>query len=552
MGLHKFVCGGQVPVRFGVLSPVTPFLFHSSLPGDGRGHGGNHALLQRPAQVCVWRKTTGSQHHRPSLLLCAALPFIPTHQVTDAGMEAIARSCAGLNKFVADNYRFGGKGIASSLFLLSPIPFFHQDNPSPSSCGICIPNPLLPHHQVTDAGMEAIARSCTGLNKFVADNYRFGGKGIAALLLHCTELNDLTLVNSASAGQPLPMPAPSKQPPLLPASLPTTLALCRLCLKDQRNAAMWQPVMEACGGSLETLILGRNMGSWDVALEGLVARSKTAVLRQVRGVERVRNETGFGRGVEERGGVWGQPGDAHSGAQHGQLGRAHLVFNSPLPRHSPLQLLVEKTLLSDRPLHGLAHCPHLELIGVVHSTHCTQWSLNSPYSPLSPCRPPFRCSWKGNLIGPRPTRPGPLLVEKTLLSDHALHALAQCPNLELMGIVHSPHCTDEGMAAVAAGCPQLRWVHIDGWATGHIGDTALTAIAKHCSQLQLRWVHIDGWATGHIGDVALTAIAKHCSQLQMLWGHNDGRATVHSGEIALTAIAKHCSKLQVLMLPVCR
>ena len=67
----------------------------------------------------------------------------------------------------------------------------------------------------------------------------------------------------------------------LPETLsPGASVLRRLCLKDQGTFHIWSSLI---GGSpkLETLILARNLGTWDQLLEGALGEGQLSELSQV-------------------------------------------------------------------------------------------------------------------------------------------------------------------------------------------------------------------------------------------------------------------------------
>jgi len=63
--------------------------------------------------------------------------------------------------------------------------------------------------------------------------------------------------------------------------LPESLNLRRLCLKDQSVSLMWAPLLEAAR-KVETLILARNLGTWDPVLASSLGAGKMPELTQVR------------------------------------------------------------------------------------------------------------------------------------------------------------------------------------------------------------------------------------------------------------------------------
>lgn len=68
--------------------------------------------------------------------------------------------------------------------------------------------------------------------------------------------------------------------PVAQLDLPEALNLRRLCLKDQSMSQMWVPLLEAAR-KVETLILARNLGSWDPVLTASLGAGRMPELTQV-------------------------------------------------------------------------------------------------------------------------------------------------------------------------------------------------------------------------------------------------------------------------------
>ena len=78
-----------------------------------------------------------------------------------------------------------------------------------------------------------------------------------------------------------------------------------------------------------------------------------------------------------------------------------------------------------------------------------------------------------------------MYVERLHITDRALQAIGKCSKMEALVVVRASHCTNQGMASLAAGCPGLRRLHVESWAPGHLGDAGLVSLAKHCKGLQV-------------------------------------------------------------------
>ncbi|CAI5487307.1 unnamed protein product [Closterium sp. Naga37s-1] len=135
-----------------------------------------------------------------------------------------------------------------------------------------------------------------------------------------------------------------------------------------------------------------------------------------------------------------------------------------------------------------------------------------------------------------------IYVERVQITDKGLQCIGKCPKLEALVVVRTPECTDAGMAAVAAGCSGLKRLHVEGWAPGHLGDPGLSAIARHCRQLQ------ELLLVSHACTVSsLQLLASNCPSLERLTlcsGHN-------MGDPELATLAYSCSNLRRLCVKAC-
>jgi len=70
------------------------------------------------------------------------------------------------------------------------------------------------------------------------------------------------------------------------------------------------------------------------------------------------------------------------------------------------------------------------------------------------------------------------------ISDIGLEAIAKCSNLEVLHLIRSPKCSDEGLVAVAKGCNKsLRKLRV-GWDMQEIGSIGLMGVAEYCVNLK--------------------------------------------------------------------
>ncbi|VFQ69204.1 unnamed protein product [Cuscuta campestris] len=133
-------------------------------------------------------------------------------------------------------------------------------------------------------------------------------------------------------------------------------------------------------------------------------------------------------------------------------------------------------------------------------------------------------------------------LERLQVGDFGLRAVAKCLDLEILHLVKTPECSDEGVVAVAKSCKLLRKVHIDGWKTNRIGDEGLLAIAENCSYLkELVLIGLNPTST------SLSAIASNCRQLERL--ALCGSETIADPEVS--CIAKKCVSLKKLCIKGC-
>ncbi|KAJ3693291.1 hypothetical protein LUZ60_008771 [Juncus effusus] len=158
----------------------------------------------------------------------------------------------------------------------------------------------------------------------------------------------------------------------------------------------------------------------------------------------------------------------------------------------------------------------------------------------------FRCSgdWDPLLeeISIKVTGLTEIHLEKLQVSDRGLSALSLCPNLEVLHLVKTPECTDNGITSIAQKCNLLRKIHIDGWKTNRIGDSGLISIAKKCPNLQ-ELVLIGVNPTSK----SLELIASNCPNLERL--ALCGSETF--GDPEISCIASKCKSLKKLCIKGC-
>ncbi|XP_060199390.1 F-box protein At1g47056-like [Lycium barbarum] len=133
-------------------------------------------------------------------------------------------------------------------------------------------------------------------------------------------------------------------------------------------------------------------------------------------------------------------------------------------------------------------------------------------------------------------------LERLQVSDAGLSAISKCLILEILHLVKTPECTNNGLKIVAESCKLLRKLHIDGWKTNRISDEGLIAVAKHCPNLQeLVLIGVNPTCA------SLEKLATNCLNLERL--ALCGSETV--GDPELSCIAAKCIALRKLCIKSC-
>ncbi|KAI4389526.1 hypothetical protein MLD38_001742 [Melastoma candidum] len=158
----------------------------------------------------------------------------------------------------------------------------------------------------------------------------------------------------------------------------------------------------------------------------------------------------------------------------------------------------------------------------------------------------FRCSgdWDRllQLMSDRVTGVVEVHLEKIQVGDVGLSSLSNFPNLEILHLVKTVECTNFGLVAVAERCKLLRKLHIDGCKANRFGDEGLSAVAKHCPNLQ-ELVLIGVNPT----KLSLDLLASNCLNLERL--ALCGSDTV--GDAEISCIAGKCIALKKLCIKSC-
>lgn len=133
-------------------------------------------------------------------------------------------------------------------------------------------------------------------------------------------------------------------------------------------------------------------------------------------------------------------------------------------------------------------------------------------------------------------------LERIQVSDLGLVAISGCLDLEILHLVKTPECTNVGLVSLAERCRLLRKLHIDGWKANRIGDEGLIAVAKGCPNLQeLVLIGVNPTKP------SLESLASNCKNLERL--ALCGSDTV--GDAEISCIAVKCVALKKLCIKSC-
>ncbi|KAF5444859.1 hypothetical protein F2P56_033956 [Juglans regia] len=133
-------------------------------------------------------------------------------------------------------------------------------------------------------------------------------------------------------------------------------------------------------------------------------------------------------------------------------------------------------------------------------------------------------------------------LERLQVTDLGLVGISSCLDLEILHLVKTPECTNMGLVLLAERCRLLRKLHIDGWKANRIGDEGLIAVAKGCPNLQ-ELVLIGVNPT----KLSLESLASNCKNLERL--ALCGSDTV--GDAEISCIGAKCLALKKLCIKSC-
>eukprot|EP00249_Psilotum_nudum_P019317 c27191_g1_i1 orf=322-1800(+) len=272
--------------------------------------------------------------------------------------------------------------------------------------------------QLTDEGIERFSKICSPLRKISCGSCSFGARGVNSILRHCSYLEDFTVKRLRGLAE-----GPSE------LIEPGCCKLRRLCLKELYNAQLFAPLI-AGSKNLHTLTLCKNSGNWDKIFE---------------------------------------------------------IATQHIP--NLVELHMERLHLSDRGLHAVSKCNNLEVLHVVKTPECTSLGLSAVAEGCRRLRKLHLDGWKSNRIG-----------------DNGLISVAwKCKDLQelvLIGI----NATAASLGLMAANC--LRLERLALCSSDTVGDLELSCIIIKCHSLKR--LCIKGCP---ITDQGMQALATGCPDL---------------------------------------
>ncbi|XP_038704274.1 F-box protein At1g47056-like [Tripterygium wilfordii] len=275
--------------------------------------------------------------------------------------------------------------------------------------------------ELTYTGMETFAKNCKGLKKLSCGSCTFGAKGMNAILNNCASLEELSVkrlrgITDGTAAEPI-------GPGLVASSLKT------LCLKEIYNGQCFGPLIIGAK-NLRTLKLFHCSGDWDKLLE--VIADQTSGLVEI-----------------------------------------HL----------------ERLQVTDVGLAAISNFPNLEILHLVKTPECTNLGLVSVAERCKLLRKLHIDGWKANRIG-----------------DDGLIAVSKfCTNLqELVLIAVNP--TKLSLEMLASNCQNLERLALCGSDT--VGDAEISCIAAKCIALKKLCIK-----SCPVSDEGMEALASGCPNL---------------------------------------
>lgn len=292
--------------------------------------------------------------------------------------------------------------------------------------------------ELTDFGMAEFARNCRSLKKLSCGSCTFGSKGMNALLINCSSLEELSVkrlrsVTDGGAAEPIG------------AGLAAS-SLKVICLKELYNGQCFGPLIIGAK-NLRTLKLFRCSGDWDKLLEVIADRV-----------------TGL------------------------------------------VEVHLERLQVSDAGLSALSNCLNIEILHLVKTPECTNIGLTAVAEHCKLLRKLHIDGWKTNRIGDEGlmavARNCSNLQELVLIGVNptkaSLEKLAtNCKNLERLALCGSESVGDPELACIAEKCVALRKLCIKSCP---VTDQGMEALAGGCPNLVKVKVKKCKWVTPDVAD----------------------------------------------------
>ncbi|XAR61923.1 hypothetical protein NMG60_11016476 [Bertholletia excelsa] len=275
--------------------------------------------------------------------------------------------------------------------------------------------------ELTDAGMEGFAKNCKGLKKLSCGSCTFGARGMNAVLDNCPLLEELSVkrlrsITDGAVAEPIGRGVAA-------ASLKT------ICLKELCNGQRFGPLIIG-SKNLRTLKLVRCSGDWDKLLDVMADRVSSVV-----------------------------------------------------------EIHLEKLQVGDSGLAAISKCSQLEILHLVKTPECTNLGLKSVAENCKLLRKLHIDGWKTNRI-----------------SDDGLIAVAKhCSNLQELVLI-SVNPTILSLELLATNCQNLERLALCGSET--VGDPEICCIAAKCIALKKLCIK-----SCPVSDEGMEALASGCPNL---------------------------------------
>ncbi|KAL3734866.1 hypothetical protein ACJRO7_024098 [Eucalyptus globulus] len=277
---------------------------------------------------------------------------------------------------------------------------------------------------LTDTGIAVFTSNCRGLRKLSCGSCAFGAKGLNAVIDHCASLEELSVKRLRSPTEGATVE------PIGPGAAAASLKT--ICLKELYNGQGFGPLIIG-SKNLRTLKLVKCYGDWDTVLQVMVGRV------------------------------------------------AKLV-----------EIHLERIQVSDFGIASLSNCSDLEILHLLKTPHCTNLGLISVAERCTLLRKLHIDGLKLNRIG-----------------DDGLIAVAKrCPNLrELVLIGVNP--TELSLDLLGSNCGTLERLAFCGSDT--VGDAEIMCIAVRCVALKKLCIK-----NCPVSDEGMKALASGCPNLVKL------------------------------------